>query len=56
MGWSSRIGRIAGIDIYVHFTFVLLLAWVALRHYAVHRNPLEAVAGVQSSWRPLGSP
>jgi Zn-dependent protease/CBS domain-containing protein len=30
----------------MHFTFVLLLAWVALGHYAVHHNPLEAVAGV----------
>ena len=36
MGWSWRIGRIAGINVYVHFTFLLLLAWVALEHYLAH--------------------
>lgn len=30
MKWSWRIGRIAGIDINVHATFLLLLAWYAL--------------------------
>jgi Zn-dependent protease len=30
MKWSWRIGRIAGIDISVHATFLLLLAWYAL--------------------------
>jgi Zn-dependent protease len=28
--WSFRLGRIAGIDLYIHATFALLLAWVAL--------------------------
>ena len=30
MKWSWRIGRVAGIDIAVHATFPLLLAWIAL--------------------------
>ena len=30
MGWSFRIGRIAGTDVKVHVTFLLLLAWIAL--------------------------
>ena len=30
MKWSWRIGRIAGIDIFVHATFPLLFAWIAL--------------------------
>jgi Zn-dependent protease len=30
MRWSWRLGRIAGIGVYVHATFPLLLAWVAL--------------------------
>lgn len=34
MKWSWRIGRLSGIDLYVHATFVLLLAWVAVREWA----------------------
>lgn len=30
MKWSWRIGRIAGIDIFMHATFLLLLVWVAI--------------------------
>ena len=26
--WSAKLGRFAGIDVYVHATFLLLLAWV----------------------------
>ncbi|MGE5092587.1 MAG: site-2 protease family protein [Bacillota bacterium] len=30
MSWSFRIGRIAGTDVKVHVTFLMLLAWIAL--------------------------
>ena len=30
MRWSWRIGRIAGIDVYIHATFPLLFLWIAL--------------------------
>ncbi|MCX7701807.1 MAG: hypothetical protein N2039_13095, partial [Gemmataceae bacterium] len=30
MRWSISLGRIAGIQIYVHFTFFILLAWFGL--------------------------
>jgi Zn-dependent protease/predicted transcriptional regulator len=33
MGWSWKIGRIAGIDVYMHFTFLILLAWLAIANY-----------------------
>jgi len=46
MGWSWRIGRIAGIDVYVHPTFLLLLAWVALVHYFAHGDLGEALYGL----------
>jgi Zn-dependent protease/predicted transcriptional regulator len=46
MGWSWRIGRIAGVDVYVHPTFLLLLAWVGLAHYFEHRDPAEALYGL----------
>lgn len=32
MKWSWKIGQIAGIRLYVHATFVLLIAWVAFSH------------------------
>lgn len=46
MGWSWRLGRIAGIDLYVHPTFLILLAWVGLAHYFEHGNLAEAVGGI----------
>lgn len=42
MRLSWRFARIAGIDLYVHATFLLLLAWVVLREYA---GGMGAVAG-----------
>jgi Zn-dependent protease len=46
MKWSWRIGRIAGIDLNVHLTFLILVAWVALRHYLERRSPVDAFMGV----------
>lgn len=34
MKWSWRIGRIVGIDVYVHATFPLLFAWIALNGFS----------------------
>jgi Zn-dependent protease len=45
-GWSWRLGRIAGIDVYMHGTFLVLLAWVALSHYLEHHRIVDAVSGV----------
>lgn len=33
MRWAWRIGRLAGIALYVHATFLLLVAWVAYREW-----------------------
>jgi hypothetical protein len=46
MSWSWRIGRIAGIDVYMHFTFVILLGWVALTHYLANGDENDTAAGV----------
>jgi len=42
--WAWRVGRIFGIDIYIHATFALLLGWVAFSHVA---------GGVGAVWRGL---
>ncbi|HWA83794.1 MAG TPA: site-2 protease family protein [Fimbriimonadaceae bacterium] len=47
MKWSLRIGRIAGIDIYVHATFAILLVWLVAVEYLNHqstRSILSAMA------------
>jgi Zn-dependent protease len=46
MSWSWRIGRIAGIDVYIHFTFFLLLAWVGGAYYLESGQIAQAIAGV----------
>lgn len=46
MGWSWRIGRLAGIDVYIHPTFLLLLVWVALSHFLAHGDLAEALYGL----------
>jgi Zn-dependent protease len=45
MKWSFRLGRIAGIDVRVHATFLLLLAWVALSHYFTSGYEVAAALG-----------
>ncbi len=46
MGGSWRIGRIAGIDVFVHPTFLLLLVWVVITNYLEHNDPMEAFSGL----------
>lgn len=46
MKWSWRIARIAGIDVYVHATFLLILAWVAFVNYSRTGQVFDAVWGL----------
>ncbi len=39
MKWSWKLVRIAGIDVRVHATFLLLLAWVAMAAYGTSGSP-----------------
>src|SRR4051794_10663658 len=43
MGWSIRVARVAGTDVKVHVTFLLLLAWVWFTHYRV--------GGTEAAWQ-----
>ena len=46
MKWSWKIGKLAGIDLYVHATFPLLLGWVALSQWSASKSPNIVVSGV----------
>jgi Zn-dependent protease len=46
MKWSWRIGRVAGIDLYVHATFLILLAYVALSAYRSRGSWVDAYGAV----------
>jgi Zn-dependent protease/CBS domain-containing protein len=46
MKWSTRIGRFAGIDVYVHATFLMLVAWVAYSHWREEQSVAAVIAGV----------
>jgi Zn-dependent protease len=44
MKWSWKIGKVVGIDVYIHATFTLLLGWVGITHWLSGRT-LEAATG-----------
>jgi Zn-dependent protease/CBS domain-containing protein len=46
MGWSFRVGRLAGINIYVHFTFLILLGFIGLNGYLQTGDPGAAAVGL----------
>jgi Zn-dependent protease len=46
MKWSWKIGRVAGIDLYVHATFLVLIAWVAFGHGMAGHGWQMTAAGV----------
>jgi Zn-dependent protease len=45
MKWSWRVGTVAGIGLYVHGTFLLLVAWVGVTHW-LRGGSAAALAGV----------
>lgn len=45
MKWSIRLGRFFGIDVYVHVTFLLLLAWIGWTAWT-QAGPVSALVGV----------
>ncbi|MFZ7126863.1 MAG: site-2 protease family protein [Desulfobacterales bacterium] len=46
MKWSFKLGNFAGIDVFIHGTFFLLLAWVALMHWQQGQSIGAVVGGV----------
>ena len=46
MKWSLKIGRFAGIDVYMHLTFLLLISWVAFMHWRQGQSIGAVFSGV----------
>jgi Zn-dependent protease len=46
MTWSWRLARIAGIDVYVHATFLMVVAWIALVYWNKSQSLAAVVEGV----------
>jgi Zn-dependent protease len=46
MKWTLKLGRICGIDVRMHLSFVLLIGWVALVHWRQVQSLAAAVMGV----------
>ena len=38
MTWSWKLARIAGIDIYVHVTFVMVIVWIGVIYWSQNQN------------------
>jgi Zn-dependent protease len=46
MSWSWKIARVAGIPIYVHWTFLILIAWLVYGHWSAGHNVETTAEGV----------
>jgi len=46
MPWSWKVARVAGIDLYVHATFLVLLAWIGVSHWLEARALTAVVEGL----------
>ena len=46
MRWQWKLGRFAGIDVFVHATFILLIGWVGLSYWLESRQVSAVLAGI----------
>lgn len=46
MKWSIHLGRMLGIDVFLHVTFLLLLGFIAVTHWLNHGSLAAVVGGV----------
>ncbi len=46
MKWSTKIGTVAGISVYVHTTFLMLITWVGFAYWQAEHSVTAAIRGV----------
>lgn len=46
MKWSWKLGEVAGIGLYIHATFLILIGWVVLSHWMAQHSLAYALTGV----------
>lgn len=46
MKWQWKFGTFAGIDVYIHATFLLLIGWVGLSHWLENQSWLDVLSGI----------
>lgn len=46
MKWSLKIGKFLGIDVYLHTTFFLMLAWIGITYWLQENSLAAVVSGV----------
>jgi len=46
MRWSAKLGTYAGIGVYVHATFLILLAWVGYAHWRAEPTAQAVIGGI----------
>ena len=46
MRWAWRVGKFAGIDLYIHATFLLLLLWVVIVYWAAGHSSQAVINGL----------
>ena len=46
MKWQWKLGKFAGIDVYVHATFLLLIGWVGYSHWLDNRDWGQVFSGI----------
>ena len=46
MKWSWRLGQVAGIDLYLHATFLILLGWFGLYYYQFRHSFVDMANGL----------
>lgn len=45
MSWQFKLGRFAGVDVFIHITFFLIVIWYALTYWLVGRTVAAALEG-----------